>query len=89
MILRIADSKLGSAPDIAGRNIVNPVGAILSAAMMLKFSLGLPDEAMAIESAVRNVLNSGIKTGDIGGTCKTSEFGDAVTKELSTILAKR
>ena len=55
----------GSAPDIAGQDIANPIGMILAAAMMLRYSLDMPAEADAVESAVSAVLESGIRTGDI------------------------
>lgn len=55
----------GSAPDIAGQDIANPIGMILAAAMMLRYSLGLPAEADAVESAVSAVLERGLRTGDI------------------------
>jgi 3-isopropylmalate dehydrogenase len=55
----------GSAPDIAGQGIANPIGMILSAAMMLRHSLGLSSEAEAIEKAVDAVLNAGHRTSDI------------------------
>jgi len=55
----------GSAPDIAGKGIANPIGTILSAAMMLRHSLGLNSEAEAIEKAVDAVLNAGHRTADI------------------------
>jgi len=76
----------GSAPDIAGKGIVNPVAAILSMAMMLQFSLGCPAEARAIETAVRNVIEAGIRTGDIGGKSSTKEVGNAVAVELEKVL---
>ena len=76
----------GSAPDIAGKGIVNPVAAILSMAMMLRFSLGRPAEARAIETAVRNVIEAGIRTGDIGGKSSTKEVGNAVAVELEKVL---
>jgi len=79
----------GSAPDIAGKGIVNPVAAILSMAMLLQYSLGLRDEAKAVEEAVRNVIESGVRTTDIGGSAKTKEVGDAVAKELEKVLGKR
>ncbi|KAK2751015.1 3-isopropylmalate dehydrogenase [Myotisia sp. PD_48] len=77
----------GSAPDIAGKGIVNPVAAILSMAMMLQYSLQLPAEAKAIETAVRNVIEAGITTGDIGGKATTGEVGDAVAAELERVLS--
>lgn len=55
----------GSAPDIAGKDIANPIATILSAAMMLRLSFGMEDEAKAIEGAVNRVLDSGFRTGDI------------------------
>ncbi len=55
----------GSAPDIAGKGIANPVGMILSAALLLRYSLGLEKEAAALEAAVERVLDSGARTGDI------------------------
>jgi 3-isopropylmalate dehydrogenase len=77
----------GSAPDIAGRNIANPLATILSAAMMLRYSLNQPDAADRIESAVRDVLASGLRTADIwseGATrVGTSEMGDAVVAALT------
>jgi 3-isopropylmalate dehydrogenase len=57
----------GSAPDIAGRDLANPLAAILSAAMMLRFSFGLEKEASALESAVNLALDSGLRTADIAG----------------------
>jgi 3-isopropylmalate dehydrogenase len=62
------------------------VAMILSVAMLLQYSLCLPDQAKAIEKAVENVIEKGIKTGDIGGTATTSQVGDAVAKELTKIL---
>ena len=77
----------GSAPDIAGKGIANPLATILSAAMMLRYSLGMPLEADRIEVAVQKVLSQGIRTVDIftDGTKKVStvEMGDAVVAALS------
>lgn len=81
-----ADGISGSAPDIAGKGIVNPVAAILSISLMFQYSFGLLAEARAIEAAVSNVIESGVKTGDIGGKASTSEVGDAVAAELEKIL---
>ncbi|KAH8595690.1 Isopropylmalate dehydrogenase-like domain-containing protein [Bisporella sp. PMI_857] len=78
----------GSAPDISGQGIVNPVGTILSVAMMLRYSLNLPTEAKAVEEAVRRTIESGIKTKDVGGTSTTIEVGDAVAAELKKALAE-
>lgn len=79
--------QLGSAPDIAGKGIVNPVAMILSVAMMLQYSLNLPEEAKIIETAVRNIIESGVKTGDIGGKATTKEVGDAVAAEVEKLLS--
>ncbi|MCJ1249117.1 3-isopropylmalate dehydrogenase [Trapelia coarctata] len=79
----------GSAPDIAGKGIVNPVAAILSMAMLLQYSLNLPAEAKAIEEAVRRTIDSGIRTADILGTSTTSQVGDAVAKELAKVLSEK
>ena len=76
----------GSAPDIAGKGVANPLATILSAAMMLRFSLGQPEAADRIEAAVKQVLAQGLRTPDIWseGTTKvgTREMGDAVVKAL-------
>jgi 3-isopropylmalate dehydrogenase len=78
----------GSAPDIAGKGIANPLATILSAAMMLKFSLNQPAAAARIEAAVESVLAQGLRTADIWseGTSKvtTREMGDAVVKAITT-----
>lgn len=78
----------GSAPDISGKGIVNPVAMILSVSMMLKYSLCEPGLAGAVDEAVKNAIEKGATTRDIGGTLSTSEVGDAVAKELETILKK-
>jgi 3-isopropylmalate dehydrogenase len=76
----------GSAPDIAGKGLANPLATILSAAMMLRFSLNLPNEALRIEQAVQKVLASGLRTPDIysEGTQRvgTAQMGDAVVAAL-------
>lgn len=76
----------GSAPDIAGQNKANPIGTILSAAMMLKYSFGMDAEAAAIEAAVEQALNDGLRTADMmaeGCTPATcSEMGDAIAARL-------
>ena len=76
----------GSAPDIAGRGIANPLGTILSCAMLLRHSLGLEAEAAAIESAVDTVLNDGVRTGDIAQpgaeVVGTVVMGDLVARAL-------
>ena len=71
----------GTAPDIAGQGLVNPVGAILSAAMMVKH-LGVPDMADAIEGAVESAIRARECTRDIGGDLSTSQAGDAIVKRL-------
>ncbi|WFD02566.1 3-isopropylmalate dehydrogenase [Malassezia obtusa] len=82
----------GSAPDIAGKGIANPVGTILSAALLLRWSLGLAKEAEAVEQAVRKVLDTpdmggfGLRTGDLGGKATTKEVGDKVLEVLDTLL---
>ncbi|KAH6964276.1 hypothetical protein DER45DRAFT_583224 [Fusarium avenaceum] len=76
----------GSAPDISGKGIVNPIGTILSVAMLLRYSLNLPEEAKAVEDAVRVALDGGLRTKDLGGNATTKEVGDAVVKELEKIL---
>jgi 3-isopropylmalate dehydrogenase len=76
----------GSAPDISGKGIVNPIGTILSVAMLLRYSLNLPEEAKAVEEAVRAVLDGGLRTKDLGGNANTKEVGEAVVKELTRIL---
>ena len=77
----------GSAPDIAGKGVANPLATILSAAMMLRFSLNQEEAAQRIEAAVKKVLAQGLRTPDIWseGTTKvgTAEMGDAVVKALA------
>lgn len=77
----------GSAPDIAGQGVANPLATILSAAMMLRYSLGEAAAADAIEAAVEEVLNAGLRTPDIAAegcrTVSTSEMGDAVAQKLA------
>ncbi|HVV34114.1 MAG TPA: 3-isopropylmalate dehydrogenase [Vitreimonas sp.] len=72
----------GSAPDIAGRDLANPVGTVLSAAMMLRYTLGLTKEADAVEAAVSDAINRGARTADLGGSFGCREMGDAIIKEL-------
>ena len=72
----------GSAPDIAGQGKANPLATILSAAMMLRYSLDMPAEADRIEAAVARALASGARTADIGGTTTTSAMGEAVLSSL-------
>ena len=77
----------GSAPDIAGKGIANPCGAILSMALLLRHSMGASEAANAVEDAVKAVLAAGILTADLAATTNmnavsTSEFGDAVLTQL-------
>ncbi len=75
----------GSAPDIAGKGIANPIAMILSCAMMLRHSLGLETEAAAIEAAVRSVIASGLRTADIasgGEFVSTREMGAAIVNAI-------
>ena len=76
----------GSAPDIAGQDMANPIATILSAAMMLRYSLDLDKEADAVEAAVQQVLKDGYRTGDImsDGCTKvgTTEMGDLIAERL-------
>ena len=78
----------GSAPDIAGKNIANPAGAILSVALLLRHSLGLRDEAAAVEAVVSEVLMDGVRTADCAAAgqapSSTSGFGDAVLDRLAS-----
>ena len=71
----------GTAPDIAGRGLVNPIGAILSASMMVRH-LGDADMAKAIEGAVESAIRAGDSTRDLGGLLSTREVGDAVARRL-------
>ena len=68
----------GSAPPLAGKNVANPMGAILSAALMLEY-LGLKNEAAAIDAAVKHAVAGGYGTKEIGGTLGTRETGDYIT----------
>lgn len=82
----------GSAPDISGKGLANPVAEILSLAMLLRYSFLLEKEAAAIEKAVVHVLDSKaaggleIRTGDLGGKASCAEVGDAVCATLKTLL---
>ncbi|PJA32185.1 MAG: 3-isopropylmalate dehydrogenase, partial [Zetaproteobacteria bacterium CG_4_9_14_3_um_filter_53_7] len=78
----------GSAPDIAGQNKANPLATILSASMMLRFSLGRADLADKVDQAVENTLNAGIRTVDLadgGASVSCSGMGDAVCKALEAL----
>ena len=68
----------GSAPDIAGKGIANPLGAILSVALMLRYSFNLDSEAAAIETAVDQAISNGFRTKDLGGNLSTQAMADRV-----------
>jgi len=72
----------GSAPDIAGKGVANPLAQILSLAMLLRWSFGMEDEAKAVEAAVVEALGAGARTADLGGTLTTAQMGDAVLAQL-------
>jgi 3-isopropylmalate dehydrogenase len=80
----------GSAPDIAGKNIANPLATILSLAMMFKYSFGYVKESDMIEKAVENVLNAKVRTADIAkvgeARVSCSEMGDKIVNELQNLL---
>ncbi|KAF4468312.1 3-isopropylmalate dehydrogenase [Fusarium albosuccineum] len=75
----VIPGSIGSAPDFSVKGIVNPIGTILSVAMLLQYSLNLPEEA------VRVALDGGLRTKDPGGNATTKEVGDLVVKELTKI----
>ncbi len=72
----------GSAPDIAGQGLANPMATVLSAAMLLRHSLGLEEQAARIENAVAKALADGIRGGDLGGNLGTVAIGDAIVERL-------
>ena len=72
----------GSAPDIAGQGIANPLAMFLSGALMLRHGLGFENEAAALESAVDRALDDGLRTHDLGGTATTAEATRAVLAHL-------
>jgi 3-isopropylmalate dehydrogenase len=72
----------GSAPDIAGKGVANPVGTMLSAAMLLRHSLGLLAEADAVEAAVHGAIADGCRTADLGGTLPTVGMADEIIRRL-------
>jgi 3-isopropylmalate dehydrogenase len=79
----------GSAPDIAGQGIVNPAGAIASAAMLLETGLGLREAALMLNDALETALRGGCWTADLGGNAGCSEFGAKVREELALRLTGR
>jgi 3-isopropylmalate dehydrogenase len=72
----------GSAPDIAGKDVANPLAMFLSAAMMLRHGLGLASEAAAVESAVQRALGEGLRTPDLGGDASTGRASKAVLDNI-------
>lgn len=72
----------GSAPDIAGKGIANPIGTILSSAMLCRHSLGLNDEAALIEKAVDETITQGARTADIGGKLTTRQMADEIISRM-------
>lgn len=72
----------GSAPPLAGKNVANPIGAILSSALMLAY-LGRPEDAGRIERAVEGAVHAGEVTRDAGGSLGTREGGEAILRRLS------
>lgn len=80
----------GSAPDIAGKNIANPIATISSLAMMFRYSFGYEKEANIIDNAIKNVLNQGIRTADIAkrgeATVSTTQMGDKIIEEIAKLL---
>lgn len=85
----LSDGKLGlyepihgSAPDIAGKGLANPMACVLSAAMLLRHSLGLEDQAVRIENAVAGALAAGVRGADLGGSHGTAAIGDAIVERL-------
>jgi 3-isopropylmalate dehydrogenase len=75
----------GSAPDIAGQGVANPMGTIASAALLLRHALGLEDEAQQVEAAIDHVIEHGPLTRDIGGHAGTEEVRDAVISALDLV----
>ena len=75
----------GSYPQAAGKNIANPVAAILSAAMMFEYAFGLMEEGKAVRAAVAASLDAGVMTEDLGGTKSTSEVGDWIADNIQKI----
>lgn len=81
--LAVFEAVHGSAPDIAGRGLANPIAVIQSGVLMLEH-LGLRDEAGRVRRALREVLAGGLRTGDIGGTASTVEFTDALVRAIES-----
>ena len=86
----------GSAPDIAGKNIANPIAQILSAALMLRFSFKMEEQAVLIEKAVESVLQKGHATADLippGSTTTkpigTRQMGDVIAREMELLVSNK
>jgi len=79
----------GSAPDLAGKGVANPVGAILSVALLVRHSLGHVEASRAIEMAVEQVLSDGVRPRDLGGLASTAEIGDRVAEKVMRIALPR
>ena len=79
----------GSAPDLAGKGVANPLGTILSAAMLLRHSLGLEEEASAVESAVSDAISRGMRTGDIATPGRPAQGTSAIGAAVVAALAER
>ena len=82
MVFGIYESTAGSAPDIAGLGIANPIGMILSVGMMFHYSFGLPDISMRVERAVQDVVNAGTLTPDLGGTATSAQLTNSILDRL-------
>ncbi len=81
--LAVFEAVHGSAPDIAGQNLANPSAVLQSAALMLEH-LAMRQEAARLRGALRSVLASGVRTGDLGGEASTTEFTDALVREIES-----
>ncbi len=79
----------GSAPDIAGKDIANPIATVLSAAMMLRYTFNLDKEADSVENAVRKVLEEGYRTTDLMGNAKEGEFKKVGCRQMGDLLVER
>ncbi|MEW2913259.1 3-isopropylmalate dehydrogenase [Leisingera sp. JC11] len=82
-VFGLYESTAGSAPDIAGQGIANPIGTILSIGMMFTYSLGLPAAGKQVEEAVGEVLQSGVMTPDLGGAATSAAMTDAILERLA------
>jgi 3-isopropylmalate dehydrogenase len=79
----------GSAPDIAGKGIANPIGAIASAAMLLRHTAKLEGDAASIESAIDHVISAGHRTKDLGGDTSTSKMGELIDHQCADLVQRR